>query len=190
MISDVSELVVEAARISGRNDLAAYAPMLLGFLEAHLNRELRTDDMVAEATLTTDAAGAVALPSDYLETVTLTYGTDKQKLRRLSRYMLNEGVSGYYISGGSLLSSETEQAHALTYYQALPGLWANDTNWLLQAYPEVYLRGLVFEAHKDANNADAAVQSKAVLDIAIDVVKADDRRARRADHVSLPRTQI
>ena len=61
MINDVSRLVVEAARISGRTDLPQIAPMLLGFLEGYLNNTLRTDGMVASASLTTDADGVVAL---------------------------------------------------------------------------------------------------------------------------------
>lgn len=190
MINDVSELVAEASRISGRNDLAAYAPMLIGFAEVMLARELRTDAMLAAATVTTDSAGDASLPTDYLETVAVTYGTDKKPLKRIARALLDQGVEGYLITGGAFKSSETGTAHALTYYQSLPGLWANSTNWLLTSHPEVYLRALVFEAHKDANDAEAAINAKSLLDMAVDAVKADDRAARRIDLVVMPRTQI
>lgn len=189
-ISDVSELVVEAARISGRGDLPSYAKMLLGFLEDHLNTELRVRDMVATTSLTTDSSGEVALPSDYLETIILTYGTDERVLDRLTREIHGTGVAGYYIDGDNLVSSETGTAHALTYYQAIPGLWANGTNWLLTDKPEVYLRGLVYEAHKDANNADEAVKAKLLLDMAIGELRQMDTSARRIDTVTMPRTQI
>ena len=190
MINDVSELVAEASRISGRGDLAAYAPMMLGFVERQLNTELRTDDMLTSADLTTDGTGAVSLPSGYLEAVSLTYGTDKAPLRRITRSMLNSGVGGYYISGGSLVSSKSGTEHTLTYYTAIPGLWSNNTNWLLTSHPEAYLRGLVFEAHKDANDAEAAISAKTLFDLAIDAVKRDDRAARRIDTVAMPRSQV
>jgi len=190
MINDVSELVAEAARIAGKNNLPAHAPMLLGFLERTLNTELRTDDMLASAALTTDADGVVALPSDYLETITLTYGTDLKPLPRITRTLKNIGVDGYFVAGGSLYSTKTETDHTLTYYQAIPGLWANDTNWLLQSHPEAYLRGLVYEMHKDANDAESAIAAKTMFDMALVGVKADDRRARRIDTVVMPRTQI
>lgn len=190
MINDVSELVAEAARVSGRNDLAAYAPMLLGFAEVMLNRELRTDAMLATATVTTDSSGDASLPIDYLETVAVTYGTDLKPLKRITRTLLNQGVEGYYIAGEAFKSTEAGTAHTLTYYQSIPGLWSNSTNWLLSSHPEVYLRALVFEAHKDANNAEAAINAKPLLDMALDAVKADDRAARRIDTVVMPRTQI
>lgn len=189
MINDVSELVVEAARISGRTDLPQIAPMLLGFLEGYLNNTLRTDGMVASASLTTDADGVVALPTDYLEAVSLEYGSDVH-LSRITRAKADVGVAGYYIAGGNLVSSKVGTAHALNYYQSIPGLWSNSTNWLLTAKPEIYLRGLVFEAHKDANDAEAAMQAKMLLDMAVDDLNTSDVRARRSDAVSMVGTQI
>lgn len=190
MINDVSELVAEAARIAGKNNLPAHAPMLIGFLERTLNTELRTDDMVTSATLTTDSDGEAYLPSQYLEAISVTYGTDKKPLRRITRTIKNAGVEGYFISDDKLVSSKTGTAHTLNYYTQIPGLWASDTNWLLQSHPEVYLRGLVFEIHKDANDAESAIAAKTLFDMAIVGVKADDRRERRIDTVVMPRTQI
>lgn len=190
MIHDVSELVAEAARIAGRNNLPAHAPMLIGFLERTLNTELRTDAMVTEAALTTDADGEQYLPSGYLEMISVTYGTNKKPLRRLTRSMLNTGVDGYCVSADRLISAKAGVAHTLTYYTEIPGLWASETNWLLQSHPEVYLRGLVYEMHKDANDAESAIAAKTLFDMAIVGVKADDRRERRIDTVVMPRTQI
>lgn len=190
MINDVSELVAEAARIAGRNNLPAHAEMMIGFLERTINTELRTDDMVTTATLTTDSAGEQYLPSGYLEAISVTYGTDKKPLRRITRSLLNTGVEGYLVAGDKLISSKTGTAHALTYYTAIPGLWASDTNWLLLSHPEVYLRGLVYEMHKDANDAESAIAAKTLFDMALVGVKADDRRERRIDTVVMPRTQI
>lgn len=190
MLNDVSELVLEASRISGRGDLPSYAEMLLGFLEDSLNTELRVRGMVASASLTTDSTGAVALPADYLETIILTFGSDNKQLDRITREIHETGVPGYYIDGDNLVSSETGTDHTLKYYQAIPGLWSNSTNWLLTEKPEVYLRGLVLEAHKDATDADAAVKAKTLFDMALDDLKRNDRTARRIDTVSMPRTQI
>lgn len=189
-IADVSELVLEASRVSGRGDLPSYAPMLLGFLENTLNTELRVRDMMATSTLTTNSSGVAALPSDYLEAISVTFGSDKKHLDRLTRELADFGVEGYMIDGSNLESSEAGEDHELTYYQTIPGLWANGTNWLLTAKPEVYLRGLVLEAQKDAGDLDSAAASKTMLNMALDDVRRNDRTARRIDTVVMPRTQI
>lgn len=188
MINDVSELITEVSRISGRGDLATYAPMLLGFLEADLNSRLRVADMETTVTLTTDAEAMVDLPDGYLEVISATIGTDKRKLDRHTKAQLDAGFCGWRTEGGSFASSEADTDHDLTFYQAIPSLWANSTNWLLARKPEVYLRGLVFEAHKDANAADAAIQAKALYDMGVKALLEDDRTARRNDIVTLPRT--
>lgn len=189
-ISDVSELVTEASRISGRGDLPSFAPMLLGFLESRLNTELRVRGMIATTTLATDASGVVALPSDYLETIDVTFGSDDKALNRQTRQLHDIGVEGYFIDGDNLVSSEVGADHTLTYYQSIPGIWSSGTNWLLTEKPELYLRGLVFEAHKDAGNVDEAVKAAQLFDMALDEVKRQDRTARRIDTLALPRTQI
>lgn len=188
-ITDVSELVIEAAEYSGQSDLPTHAPMFLGFLEARLNKELRVDQMVAETSLTTDANGLIALPSDYEEAIDLTYG-DKYPLKRLSKPIHDESVRGYYISGGNLISSEVSTAHALRYYQSIPGLWSNGTNWLLTAKPEVYLWGLVVEALKKAKAMESLGPAVSMFDLTIGELKASDIMARRNDTVVMPRTQI
>lgn len=189
-IADVPELVMEAARISGRSDLPQFAKMLTGFLESQINNTLRVRQMVTSATLATDSDGVVALPSDYRETVVLTYGTDKRHLNRITREIKDAGVTGYYIDGTDLVSSKTGTAHTLTYYQSVPGLWANGSNWLFTAFPQVYLRGLVMEAHKDAGDLEAATRAAALFAMALGEVTIADTTGRRNDVVAMPRTQI
>lgn len=190
MINDVTELALEAARISGRTNLPQIAPMLLGFLESYLNNTIRTDDMTSSASLTTDASGSVSLPADYQEAISLSYGTSKLPVNRITRQIFEAGVPGYFISGGSLVSSHAGADHTLNYYQSIPSLWTGSTNWLLSAKPEIYLRGLVFEAHKDANDAEGAASAKILFDMAVNDYVARDTSARRIDTVSLPRTQM
>ena len=189
-MQDVSELVAEAARKARRGDLPLYAQTLIGQLETRLNTELRTSDMVESASITTDAAGVGALPSDYLETITLTYGTDKTHLPRLSRYMVHYGVEGYFVEGATFVSTETGTEHTLTYYEAIPGLWAGGTNWLFARRPRVYVWGLVLESYEDEGNFDDAVKAKVLFDAELNALRVDDRRERWTDTVSLPRTQI
>lgn len=188
-IADVTELVSEASRISKRGDLANYAKMLLGFAEAELNKELRTRQMKASTSLTTDANGSVALPSDYLQAISLTYSTDIH-LNKITREKADANVGGYYIDGSNLISSKASTEHTLHYYQEIPGLWVNGTNWLLTTKPELYLRALVFEAHKDAMDEENALKAQALYQRALDALKSDELAATQADTISQPRTQI
>ena len=189
-MQDVSELVAEAARKARRGDLPLYAQSLIGQLETRLGTELRTSDMVETASITTDADGVGALPSDYLETITLTYGTDKRQLSRLSRYMVHYGVEGYFVEGATFVSSQTGTAHTLTYYEAIPGLWAAGTNWLFARRPRAYLWGLILESFEDEGNLDEAIKAKVLFDAELSALRRNDRRERWADTVALPRTQI
>lgn len=188
-IADVSALVTEAARISKRGDLPLYAGMLLGFLEDALNAELRTGDMLTSTTLTTDSDGVVALPSDYLQVHAVTYGSDVH-LRKITQAIADAGVEGYYVDGTNFVSSEASTAHTFHYYQSIPSLWTNSTNWLLTKKPELYLRGLVFEAFKDAQDVEGAASAKILFNAVLSDLKDGDVTARRADTVHMPRTQI
>lgn len=192
MINDVTELVAEASRVSGRGDLANYAPLLLGSLEGQLNARLRVGDMESIIPFVTDADGTFTLPPDwtsyFLGVISITCGPNKTALNHLPKNMLNCGLRGWCILNDTVYSSERDTAHELVYYQAIPALWEHSTNWLLRRKPEVYLQGLVFEAHKDAGNAEAAVRHKALLDMAIDTLVRDDNAVRHANVVVLPRT--
>jgi hypothetical protein len=146
-ISNYSELQTALENWSHRADLTSVLPDFIVLAEAKLNRELRTRQMELETTLT-PVAGVCTLPTDYLSLrrayintsvpVELEYLPPEQF--RL-KYPVTAGGSKYFtIEGESLLLADRgSTAVKILYYQTLPDLATNSTNWLLTAHPDLYL---------------------------------------------------
>ena len=66
---------------SGDSNITDNVDTFIDLAEADFNRVLRTDEMIAEATLTlSSGVGTVARPSDYLQTVSAYNDTDPQSI--------------------------------------------------------------------------------------------------------------
>ncbi len=145
MIADYSELVVEAASRSGHGDIVDRAKAIVGMAEAYLSRHLRVADMETSATLTTNANGTAALPSDYQDARLVRYGT--ATYQRVPYGEMQAGRIGFAVVGDNLHCSAKSANIALDYYASIPGLAANSTNWLLIADPVLYLQAVLFQVH-------------------------------------------
>jgi hypothetical protein len=65
----------------------------------------------------------------------------------------------FTIEGGNIRAMPIDPAGTaleLVYFQAIPPLAANATNWLMSAHPDLYLFGALTEAQAYAVNAEAA----------------------------------
>jgi hypothetical protein len=183
-IADYSELLVAVGRYYGRDDLVANYPSFVKLAEAKLARHLRTADMEASPTvLTTDAAGSVALPVDYLET-RMVVGSDGCKLKgvpfpELTPERLGGSPDQFAIRRRTLyISPAAATTVTLHYYQDIPGLeaQANGQNWLLQMAPDIYLYAVCLEVaiwEKDTNKIGAL--SEALRISTKDYILADER---------------
>lgn len=178
-IHDYAELVIEAAERAGQGGLPARSEMLVGMLERYLNKQLRTKGQEVDTPLTTDATGSALVPTDLLEIKGVYYRG--RRVPRLTYSPIEHSFAGwgYYTDGDSLKSTLKSREVDLRYYRTIPGLHANDTNWLLTAEPEIYLQGTLWQAFLRSGEYDKASAAKAYMDDLIaELVKADRNRRR------------
>jgi len=157
-ITNYTELQASLTGWSHRADLASVLPDFITLAEAKFNRELRTRDMEHAVTIT-PALGVCTLPADFLEArrvyinlatqVELEYLPPEQFHIKFASGGNNWfGPSRYYtIEGNSMLLSDKTNTTdiSLLYYQKIPALSANATNWLLTSHPDLYLSASMAE---------------------------------------------
>jgi hypothetical protein len=156
-----------------RSDLTTFIPDFVTMAENWLNYgsenspALRCREMETTVTLPT-VSGVATLPADYLEYSTVREDTS----RALPLDFLtpdkaaawypsgSSGVSGYFTISGSSLSTYplTTNSLVFSYYQALPPLASNSTNWLLTKAPGVYLRATLIQAAEFIKNDEEAAK--------------------------------
>lgn len=152
-IADYSDLLVQVAEYTGRDDFGHQFPRLVSFAENKLNRVLRVGGMETSTTLTTSSSGNVALPAGFLE---------MREVKNSSGVVIDATVPRagdelfgpyagttalYYIKGGTFYSIPySEHTFSIVYYTKITALTpTNTTNWLLTDAPLIYLYGVCAE---------------------------------------------
>lgn len=176
-ITTYAELQTAVADHLARTDLTSFIPDFITMAENWLNYgsanspPLRSREMEEVATLT-PVSGVVTLPTDYIEYRRVVESTG---VRRNLTYITPDMAEILYpsrsagsgerftIIGDSLytfplVSNDIE----LTYYQALPPLASNTSNWLLTKAPGVYLRAALIQAAAFIKD-DAELEKQASL---------------------------
>ena len=145
-------LLASIADQLSRTDLAAAIPDFVVITEADLNRKLRTRMTQARVTASVSSQ-FVTVPADFAGVMSMinSAGTPIE-YRDPDAFALvayqnssNAGViSDFTITGGSFgfwPAPTTAVSVTITYYQKLPPLATNATNWLLTSHPDAYLYG-------------------------------------------------
>lgn len=188
-ITTYNELQTAIADNLARSDLTSFLPDFVMMAENWLNygsdnsEALRCREMEAITSLP-PTAGVCTLPSDYIEyrRVTEVAGVrrplsfitpDMAEINYPSR---SSGLGEKFTIIGSslytfpLVSNNVE----LTYYQALPPLASNTSNWLLAKSPSTYLRAaLVQAAEFIKNDEEAAKQAQMARSLIAGLNKSD-----------------
>lgn len=135
-----------------RPDLAPMAPDFVTLFESDMNRIARTRHQLTTAILTPDADGVADIPADYLEFRQVTALTNpRRNLSLVTPSYMNEKVpyptsncpAFFTIDGNTItVKPYTTSDIEFIYWAKIPAL-ADDmpSNWLLQAYPNLYLFG-------------------------------------------------
>jgi hypothetical protein len=149
------------------------------------------DPYVSGGTVT--FTGRAALPVDYLAWRSVTWlGNPLRELAYVhpsimaSRYpnLPIDLPSAFTIEGATLrVMPQNATPLKLLYYQLVPSLAANATNWLMSAFPDLYLFGALTEAQAYAVNADTATLWKARRDELFDEVERLSNKSRGAGAV-------
>jgi len=176
MINDYPELIAEVTERSDSAGVPLRHAMLTGMAGNELNKKLNVSEMEIEATLTTDADGEVAVPSGLQSIRSIMYG--KKILPKVNLRVIKGGGSGYAIVNGTIYTSLASSDLVATYYTAIPGLVANNTNWLLSANPEIYLYALLKQAFLVNLDIEKASAAGKYMDQLIDDFNMHDAVAR------------
>jgi hypothetical protein len=147
-----SDLKASVADFLNRSDLTSVIPDFVTMAEADLNRSLRVREMSIRTRAPIDSQ-YVKLPADFLGMRNIDLLTDPvtpmtyKNLQNLDIHRAGDatGKPIYY----SIMQNNIEFAPApdgdytieIVYYQKVPPLSLNTTNWLLDAHPDAYLYG-------------------------------------------------
>jgi hypothetical protein len=153
-IATYAELIAEVeAYFDDTVTLVARHPTFIRLVESQVNRRLADPGMEIQATVTV-GTGYTALPADFGGMRGVTAGDGRLKQITVSemtgadtsitgtpRYyaIADEGIAIYPTSAGATVT--------IIYVADVPALTvSNTTNWLLTAYPDVYLFGCLYHA--------------------------------------------
>lgn len=187
-IATYSDLRTQVASYLARSNLTAQIPDFITLCEQRLNTILRTRQMEAVTSLT-PVDGVCTLPADYLEWRKVVAKTSPRANLDYAdpsfvddRFPFREaGYPRFFTLVGSSLSvyPVTASDIELTYYQKIPALSeSNTTNWLLTAFPSVYLYGALGEASIFIGNEERLATWARLFEQAVAGVKDADRRGR------------
>jgi hypothetical protein len=165
--------------------IAAIAPDIVRIVERRLNKVLRVGDMEATETLT-GTAGVFTLPSDYVQFRQVrdeTYGSLELMTPDVAteNYPLSQsGAPAFFTIKGSTLTTfpATVSTIVLDYYQEIPALASNSTNWLLTSSPDVYLYACVSEGYSFIKDMESAAAWDSRVTAAVQQLMSDDRLKR------------
>lgn len=157
-ITDYSSLQTAIANWMVRDDLSAQITTFIQLFEARINRTLRVRQMETTSSLT-PSSGVATLPTDFLEWRALTYmGTVQNDIEYVNPNAFVELYPDtpsdtpptiFTIVGSSINMMPIDTANTtvrLDYYAQIAALSnSNTTNWLLTAYPDLYLFGSLVE---------------------------------------------
>lgn len=152
-----------------RTDLTATIPDFVALTESELNRRLRHWRMLETATATASSQ-YTSLPSDWLEGVRVSVATTPEReleyvtpreMADLRSVYTAGGVPKFYTIAGSEIevipSPDSSYTLNLMYYEQIPDLASNSTNWVLTNHPDIYLYGPLLQAAPYLHNDERVV---------------------------------
>lgn len=169
----------------------------IALAEAMFNMRLRCRQMEAVSSLT-PTTNVYTLPTDYIEAKRVV---EVASIRRRLVYMTEDAVDAMYPDRASGLSSHytiigsslytyplSSNNVELLYYQRIPALsGSNTTNWLLTAYPNLYLHACLAQMGEYIQDMERVAAETNFVERYIDMIQAADTRAKFANAgVTLP----
>ena len=156
-LGNYTELQASVADFLNRSDLTSVIPDFITLAEAELNRTLRVREMSVRTQAPIDSQ-YVKLPDDFLGMRNIDLLTDPvtpmtyKNLQNLDVHRASDatGKPIYY----SIMQNNIEFSPVpdgdytieIVYYQKVPPLSVNSTNWLLTDHPDAYLYGTLMHS--------------------------------------------
>lgn len=170
------DILADAAERCALADFPARARQYLIAAERMLSRRMRVPDMRTTATVTmTDTVGT--LPSGFLSVSSVRNGTC------LLQQTFSQDLTSrtFRLSAGEIHAMADELD--LAYYQALPSLETNSTNWLSLLNPDLYATAIAYEALLKAGRPEEAGAMAAVVQ---DMIAEENRAGVRRGSGNAP----
>ena len=177
IITDFASLKEEIQSKLARSDITVLDNLeaYIKYAEADFNKKLRVRDMLSEPSpqlVTVGGVATVALPTDFLQVETIALESDPRTLDFVTPQNLitinagrndTTGRPTVYtiVSGGRLKFGpipDTDYNIEMEYYQKVPALTVStqETNWLLDDTPLLYLYRSLYHAFNQLRDADNA----------------------------------
>lgn len=204
-ITNYSQLKASIGDWLNRGDLTSVIPDFIALAEARFNRDVRTRQMVKRATALLDA-GYITLPPDWVEAkniqINTSFGPRKLEyvtLEHADQLRLGAGDAAgdphYFNITGSQLEiiprPSGEPEVEMTYYARIPALSdSNTTNWLLTAWPDMYLYGALAHAAPYLKDDERVAVWAAFYDRALQEITDSDARAQYSGSVLKSRARV
>jgi hypothetical protein len=161
-------------------DLIGRIPDFIALAEAVINRRLDHRQMTGIATLSFSADRA-ALPDDFVSARAVRAGEVRLAFITLDAYAARDTAENgpplrYAIAGGYMLFDPPASAAmtaTLIYRRQIDPLSENGGNWLLDAFPDLYLYGALSQAAPYIEDADRAATWAQLFEKALGEINID-----------------
>lgn len=183
-ISDNASLIAAVQNWTARADLNSVIPDFIMLAEARINRDLKVRQMLSTVGLTA-SGGSFPLPSDLISIVRVSYlysgrDVELQPLPSSDNRNARDGVAFGYVVEGSvakLVGGSGNEDITLSYYAKIPAV-ATTPNWLITAYPDVYLYATLLETAPYIGNDPKIGIWQAGYESAIESLNRTDSESR------------
>lgn len=186
-----AELQTAVATWLKRGDQTALIPDYIALFEAEFNRTQRLSKMEVRAVSTLDLSVEdpqyFQLPTDFLEmrNFQINIGEEIQRLEYIAPELADQFYGGktdrpkYFSIIADQLQfvpvPDQEYEVEMTYYAKLAPL-ANESNWIFENYPDVYLFGALIQAARANKNDGDVARWQGLYDrVMQQVMAADDK---------------
>lgn len=170
--STATELKAAVQSWLDRSDYSTVADDMILLAEGHFNLELKAREMVEQVSLA-PTSGVCTLPSDFLGVIRVVgESTPRCLVTQMGSSIVDKkhdsSIGGlpatYTIIGNELHTFPQSSVNIeLTYWEKIPPLASNSSNWLLAKYPNLYLEACMLEAHRYfPNSGDLSLASARV----------------------------
>ena len=189
-LANYTDLKAAIASWASRADLTTPIVDMIALCEAEFNRTLRVRQMEQRATTPTVAGTAyLALPTGFLELRNIQINTTPTAtLEQVAPELID---SNYSSASGQpavycLLANQIQLAPVpdgvysleIDYYEVVPPLASNATNWLLASHPDAYLFGSLLRAGGYVQDPQMVMGWKQAYSEVLQQMRTEDRRAR------------
>lgn len=191
-LANYTDLLAAVANWLDRADLTSRIPEFITLAEAKFNRNLRTMQMetVSSGLEMTTGDGSYDFPANSLAITKFKISADTNyELDQVSKELLvrkfpssAQGLPlAFAIDGNQLLVRplpDSDYTYELSYYEKVPDLESNSTNWLMTLYPDAYLYGALMEAAPYLKDRDEIPLWDVKLNRVLEEITSADRKDR------------